>query len=211
MFAKRFLFFYFKRIRSKQQTASYQRKNDLNTAAIEAIVQDSHTFNLFRKPGMQKFLSLAVPGYRGPTRQTVVKRLKHMYKKHRSTVRHHFSTISDISLSADVCQSNRRYHFIRLSAHYYDDQYLLNSTVIAFRRFPGKHSSNRIEHFVINEIEKLNLQTKIRSLTTNNGYDIPSASQNKSIIGIRISCLIHMLNLIIRNGLWLFNTPKGKR
>ncbi|CAF4374202.1 unnamed protein product, partial [Rotaria sp. Silwood2] len=191
----------------KEYNAFYHRKKDLNTAAIQAIVQDSHAFNIFHKSGIQKFLSLAVPGYRGPTRQTVAKRLQHMYKKHRQTIRDDFSNVSDISLSADVWKTNRRDHFICLSAHYYDDHYLSHSKIIAFRRFLGKHSSDRIERFIINEIEKLNLETKICSLTTDNGSDIRSASRNKPIFGIRISCFIHILNLIVRNGLWLFDTP----
>ena len=80
---------------------SYRRKKILDTAAIEAIIQDSHAFNLFRKPGIQRFLSLAVPTYRGPNWRTVVKRLKSMYGQHRSTTREKLSVVSDISLTAD--------------------------------------------------------------------------------------------------------------
>ncbi|CAF4893938.1 unnamed protein product, partial [Rotaria socialis] len=70
---------------------------------------------------MQKFLSLATPGYRGPNRKTVVKRLKSMYKERRSTIRNNLSSISDISLSVDIWKSIRQDHFLCLSAHYYDD------------------------------------------------------------------------------------------
>ena len=159
---------------------SNERKKELDEAAIQAIVQDSHSFNLFRNSGMSNFLNLAIPGYRGPHRRTVVKRLKSVYTKHRSTTRLNFSSISDISLSADLWKTVRREHFICLSAHYYDDYFHFKSSVIAFRRFLGNHYSKRIFGFITNEIEKLGIQTKIRALTTDNGSDIRSATEKQT-------------------------------
>jgi hypothetical protein len=86
---------------------SNQRKKKLDAAAIQAIIEDCHSFNVFRKSGMQKFLALAVPGYRGPHRRTVVKLLKPMYKERRSTIRNNLSSVSDISLSVDMWKSIR--------------------------------------------------------------------------------------------------------
>lgn len=208
-------FFYPSQYRKKPpkviEQISNQRKKESDEAAIQAIVEDSHSFNLFRKSGMRKFLELAVPGYRGPHHLTVVKRLASTYKKHRSTTRLNLSSITDISLSADLWKSARRDHFMCLSAHYYDDSFHFQSSVIAFRRFLGTHYSRRIYDFITNEIEKFDIQTKIRALTTDNGSDIRSATQNKSEFGIRISCGLHNLNLITQNGLWLFRMPKKKR
>ncbi|CAM4979691.1 unnamed protein product [Rotaria socialis] len=160
-------------------SVSGQNKKALDTAAIQVILEDSHAFNIFRKSGMQKFLSLATPGYRDPDRKTVVKRLKSMYKERRSTIRNNLSSISDISLSVDIWKSIRQDHFLCLSAHYYDDHYDANSHVISFRRFLGTHYSDRIEQFISHEIEKLNIEAKIRSITTDNGADIRLAAQNK--------------------------------
>ncbi|CAF4987944.1 unnamed protein product, partial [Rotaria sp. Silwood1] len=194
----------------KEQKISFQHENNLDSAAINAIIQDSHIFNLFRKPGMKKFLSLATPGYRGPNRRTVVKRLKSMYKQRRSSIRQELSIVSDIALSVDLWQSVRRAHFICLSAHYYDKHYKPHFSIISFRRFIGTHSGDRLEDFIINEMEKLGIQSKICSLTTDNGSDIRLASQNKSKFGIRISCFLHILNLVVRNGLWFFDIPVKK-
>ncbi|CAF1580448.1 unnamed protein product [Rotaria magnacalcarata] len=134
-------------------SVSGQNKKALDTAAIQVILEDSHAFNIFRKSGMQKFLSLATPGYRDPDRKTVVK--------------------------LDIWKSIRQDHFLCLSAHYYDDHYEANSHVISFRRFLGTHYSDRIEQFISHEIEKLNIEAKIRSITTDNGADIRLAAQNK--------------------------------
>ncbi|CAF4614871.1 unnamed protein product, partial [Rotaria socialis] len=70
------------------------------------------------------------------------------------------------------------------------------------------HYSDRIEQFISHEIEKLNIEAKIRSITTDNGADIRLAAQNQLKFGTRISCLIHVLNLVVQNGMWLFKIPK---
>ncbi len=98
-----------------------------------------------------------------------------------------------------------------MSAHYYDDHYQVNSHVIAFRRFLGAHYSKRIEQFITHEVEKFNIQAKICSITSDNGSDIRSATQNKFKYGTRISCLIHVFNLVVQNGLWLFKIPKVQK
>jgi hypothetical protein len=108
-------------------------------------------------------------------------------------------------------QSVRRTHFICLSTHYYDDNFKSHSTIISFRRFIGKHSGDRVKNFIINELEKLDIQSKICALTTDNGSDIKLASQDKSLFGIRISCLLHIFNLVVQKGLWLFDLPSKKK
>ena len=94
-----------------EEKISLQRKQALDSAAIDAIIEDSHAFNLFRKKGMQQFLSIATPGYRGPSRRTIVKRLKPLYKRKRLNARQTLSNISDVSLSTDFWQSNHQSHF----------------------------------------------------------------------------------------------------
>ncbi|CAF2388842.1 unnamed protein product [Rotaria sp. Silwood2] len=192
----------------KEKSITFNQKQLLNAAAIEAIIRDSHAFNLFRKPGMQHFLSIAVPGYRGPHRKTVIKRLKPMYKQRRADIREKFSHITDVSLSADVWKSNNKSHFIGLTAQYYDDEYQYHTMVIAFRRFIGKHSADRLERFIEKEINKLNIKSKVCAITTDNGSDIRSATQRLSKFGIKVSCILHNFNLITQNGLWLFKIPK---
>ena len=68
-----------------------------------------------------------------------------MYKVRRSSPRNDLSSISHIALSADIWKSIRKDHFVCLSARYYDDHFLLNLHVIAFRRFIGPHHSDRIK------------------------------------------------------------------
>ena len=40
-------------------------KKKYDAAAIQCIIDDGHAFGMFRRPGMQQFLTTILPGYRG--------------------------------------------------------------------------------------------------------------------------------------------------
>ncbi|CAF1423043.1 unnamed protein product [Adineta ricciae] len=60
---------------NKSAIASHLKK-ELDAAAVRCIVKDDLSFGTFRRPGMKELLEKLRPGYRGPTRQTVRKRLE---------------------------------------------------------------------------------------------------------------------------------------
>ncbi|CAF1298723.1 unnamed protein product [Adineta steineri] len=184
-------------------------KKELDTAAIECIVIDGLPFGTFRRPGMQRFLNTIKSGYRGPTRQTVRKHLDTMYQERRSSLKEKFKTIPFISLTTDLWMNSRRNHFLVITAHYYDENYQTFSNVISFRSFRGRHLASRLKKFILNEIKKLNIESKIFSITTDNGSDIKSATSS-SEFGIRFSCDAHNINRTISTGLNLWEKPALK-
>ena len=191
-----------------EEKISLQRKQALDSAAIDAIIEDSHACNLFRKKSMQQFLSIAILGYRGPSRRTIVKRLKPLYKRKRLNARQTLSNISDVSSSTDFWQSNHQSHFLCITGHYYDNEYHYHSVLITFRCFPGRHLSHCLQRFNSKELDKFDLTSKICAITCDNGNNIRSAATHLSKFGIKISCILHKFNLVIQNGLWLFKIPK---
>ncbi|CAF1314434.1 unnamed protein product [Didymodactylos carnosus] len=159
---------------------------------------------------MREFLDIAVPGYKGVHRKTVHKRLSTLYSEYRHELREVLSKVSDIALTSDVWKNNARTHFICLTAHYYDENYKYVSRIIGFRRLRGQHLAIRLRRFIRYEIEKLQITSKIRSITTDKGSDINCAA-NTLEFGTKTSCLAHNLNLVISNGLWLWKKPTETR
>ncbi len=178
-------------------------KKELDAAAIKCIVKDGLSFGTFRRDGMQEFLSTIKPGYRGPSRQTVRKHLDKLYQERRSFLKEKFKTIPFISLTTDIWMNLRRHHFLVITAHYHDEHYQLFSDVISFRCFRGRHLAVRLRKFLLNEIKKLNIESKIFSITTDNGSDIKSATSSQEF-GIRFSCDAHNINRTISTGLDLW-------
>lgn len=195
----------------KARSINIEEKKIIDQAAIDAIVKDSLPFNHFQKTGMKNFLSIIKPGYQGVNRKTVRNRLELLYRQRRKTIKDELASVASISLTADLWKSPSRHHFICLTCHYLDATYQNKSFVLSFRRFPEKHSGENIRSFIQSEIQRMNLQGKIQSITTDNGSDIKSATNGASELGTRISCGAHNLNLVIKNGLWLFEKKSSKR
>ncbi len=186
-------------------------KREFDSAAIECIVKDGLSFGSFRRAGMQHFLNTIKPGYRGPSRQTVRKRLDKMYQERRSSLKEKFKKIPFVSLTTDLWMNSRRHHFLVLTAHYHDEHYQQFSDVISFRCFRGRHLSVRLKWFILNEIRKLGIESKIFSITTDNGSDIKSATSSPYEFGIRFSCDAHNINRTISTALGLWKRSTSKR
>ena len=193
-----------------KSTISSQLKQELDTAAIECIVKDSLSFGTFRRAGMQNFLEIIKPGYRGPTRQTVHKNLDKMYQERRSLLKEKLKSIGHISLTTDLWLNSRRNHFIVITAHYLDQHHQQLSDIISFRRFRGRHFSVRLKPFIINEVKKLNIESKIMSITTDSGSDIKAATSSYEF-GLRFSCDAHNINQTISTGLGLWKVSTSKK
>ncbi|CAF4007827.1 unnamed protein product, partial [Rotaria sp. Silwood1] len=194
----------------KNKLISTKLKQQLDKAAVQAIYVDGRSLNDFEKPGMAKFLKIAVPGYKGPTRKTVRRHLESLYKIYRAKLKKQLPEISDIGITCDVWKSSTRAYYICITAHYTDEQYKSKSFVLAFRRFLGSHTKGRLQLFILNEIKKLNIEKKVRGITTDNGPDIRAATSSIGL-GFRLSCVVHLLNSTVKNGLWLHKIPKKKK
>jgi hypothetical protein len=158
---------------------------------------------------MKQFITTIMPGYVGPSRQTVRKKLDKLYQNRRSMLRDMFKNIPYISLTTDLWLNSRRHYYLVITAHYFVNC-KSESTVISFRRFSGRHLSSRLKSFIMNGLKKLNIETKIISITTDNGSDIKAATTSYEF-GTHYSCDAHNINRLISTGLGLWKIPKSKR
>ena len=133
-----------------------------------------------------------------------------LYGECRAQLRETFKKIEHIALTTEIWMNSRRTHFLFITAHYYDDQMRYSSKVISFRRFHGRHLAVRLKAFITREIEKLNIMTRIVSITSDNGSDIKAATSSYRF-GTRYSCTAHNLNLTISTALDLWKKKKANR
>ncbi|CAF4960902.1 unnamed protein product, partial [Rotaria sp. Silwood1] len=110
----------------------------------------------------------------------------------------------------DLWLNSRRTHFLTITPHYYDEHMKHSSTVICFRRFRGRHFAYRLNSFIIKEIQKLNIQSKIVAVTTDSGADIKAATSTNQF-GTWYSCDAHNINLMVSSSLCLWKKPKNSK
>ncbi|CAF3102323.1 unnamed protein product [Rotaria sp. Silwood2] len=187
------------------------RKVTLDEAAIKCIVVDSRPFGDFRKKGMLHFLSTALPGYVGPHANTVRQTMKHLYANKLLKLREDLKQIPYVSLTTDLWRRPRKHHYLCVTIHYVDTNYLNVSKVLSFRRFHGRHFGQRIRNHLIRVVNNFQLESKIVAIVSDNGSDMHFATQYPEMFGVRLHCLTHALNLTVANGLQLWKKKDKKQ
>ena len=98
--------------------------------------------------------------------------MKMLYKDYRNELKKQLIHVPNISLSCDVWKSSTRSYYFCITGHFYNDQHQLQSCILASGRFLGTHTSVRLRRFLLNELNKLGIQEKVTSITTDNGKDV---------------------------------------
>jgi hypothetical protein len=160
---------------------------------------------VFEKVECNSFLSVAVPGYVPPHRTTIRAHLSRRYADHRELLRLVLAKVPAIALTSNVWKNSRGTHFISVTAHFYDPKYNIISLSIGFHRLIGNHIAERLRKYIMHEITSLKIQGKICSITTGNAPNIVCATENVPEFGTRISCLGHVVNLIVHDGIPLWD------
>ena len=169
----------------------------LDKEILDAYIVDSRPFGDFRKPGISKALKRLANGYKPRERRYNSKKLKSTFKDQRSKLKKIFSKIDHIALTSDLWKNKPLEHFVTLTAHFFDKKYDLQSLVIDFEKFPGRHFGKAIKFHLIRQLNKLGILNKIVGITTDNGSDIKNATSNG--FGTRFSCFAHNLSLAAKS------------
>ena len=176
---------------------SLERKKQLDDTIVDCIIEDSRAFGDFRKTGIRRVIDLMVPGSNQPGRHHVMRNLKIKYTERYSSLQKLLSFPEAISLTCDLWQNRNACHFLTITAHFFDPNYDYVSVVVSFRRFKGQHLSSKIKCFIIKELEKLNIDTKVVSITTDSGSGIKKET-SRDDFGFRVGCLAHKLNIVVK-------------
>lgn len=192
-------------------TISTDRKKELIDAAVNCVVEDGLPFNIFRRSGMSNFLATAVPGFVGPHRKTVRKRIAALYSSHMNKLRSLLTQLDFIALTTDMWKSSRQVHYISLTAHVFNHKFEAVPIVLTCRHVIGQHLSTSITRYIKYELHRLGIQPhQVISITTDNGSNIKKATSTREF-GQPISCAAHNLNLVVKKGLCLWKEPKADR
>lgn len=188
---------------------SSEKKNKLDEAAIRCIIMDSRAFGDYRRPGMQEFLKVAVPGYFGPSRRTVQRNLSKLYVQKQQELKSELASVPNVSITADLWTSSGNRCFLCITAHYVSPiTYDSTGKILSFRHFRGRHFGFRVRAHMHRVLKQYDLIGKVTSTTTDNGSDMRKATTLSRVFGIRFHCIAHALNLVVHKALGLW--PKKK-
>jgi len=157
---------------------------------------------------MKNFIDQCKPGYTGPNRDTVRIHLTKFFLKVHERLKNYFKSITKISLTCDLWKATTLSHYLTLTGHWFDKSFGYRSTVLAFRIIRERHVEQNLRTIIDFELANMGIdKSKIASITTDNGADIKKAAKIGGY-GNAISCLLHVFNLIVQNGLGLWSQKR---
>lgn len=145
----------------------------------------------------------------GPSRKTISRRLGVAYHKYRQDLRNTLAHVESIALTVDIWTKNK-ISYICLTGHAFNKVYEAIPIVLGFRRFVGPHKSKNIKKYILYELKQWNIEDKICAIVSDSGRDIKKAVEEIKP-GQRISCFAHNLNLVVKNGLALWDKKEEKK
>ena len=132
-----------------------------------------------------------------------------MYYKYREELRSTLVNVKSIVLTVDIWTKNKT-SFLCLTGHIFNKRFETFPLVLEFHHFFGPHQADNIKRYIIYEITQLHIEQKVLAIVSDNGSDIRKAI-NDVKPGLRFSCFAHDINLVVKNGLTLHDTPEKKK
>ncbi|CAF1297516.1 unnamed protein product [Didymodactylos carnosus] len=180
----------------------------LDNAVVAAIIKDHRSFNDFNREGMKIFVKAAVGSYSCPSRSIIRTKLKRLYKTERQKVKTSLESVKSLSITTDVWSNRKQESYFTLTGHYFEDDNLdrIKHTILSFKSFNGSHTADRYASKIQKELEKLNLESKTFTMTTDGAANVKNmCTILETTNGIKpIYCVAHGLHLTICNALRLW-------
>jgi hypothetical protein len=109
-------------------------------------------------------------------------------------------SITSVSLTLDLWTARNQYGFLGITCSYIDQQYKLHEITLTLSNIRYPHTAEHIRDSIEDVLNNWNLQSKVHSITTDNGSNVKKCV--KDMRGIEWHpCASHTLQLVIGKGL----------
>lgn len=180
----------------------------------KAIIRHNYPFKFVEHDGIREVLSYLNPKVQHISRNTSKSDVLKIYEAEKEKLKESLESItSRICLTSDLWSSLASNGYMTLTAHYVDNNWMLQRRVLVFRHLPPPHDGQNVGEKLISFLQEWGIERKIFTLTLDN------ASYNNGVVDllknhlrlknslvcdgqfIHVRCGAHILNLVIQSGL----------
>ncbi|KAL2899421.1 putative AC transposase [Bienertia sinuspersici] len=177
------------------------------------IIADELPYSFDESVNYEYFNRVALqPQYRKVPRNTLKRRTQQSYYAYRGYLMEMFRTYDGrVSLTSDTWTSTYGEPFVCVTAHWIDNDWLLQKRIICFEAMEEAHNGFNIKSRIVSCCKNFHLVDKIFSISLDNATANTSAMQflkedpsiklvlDGSLMHVR--CCAHILNLCVQDGL----------
>ena len=154
--------------------------------------------------------SVFAPDYKKTSRQTITKEIKNYFVDRKNILKAIMSSDArKVSLTSDIWEALNLIHYLCVTAHFIDDNWILQKRILSFTKFSEKHSATNVVNLIFLTCKNYGIENKIFSISFDNASENTAAiRQLKTILDpilngklFHVRCVCHILNLCVHDGL----------
>ncbi|KAH7845226.1 hypothetical protein Vadar_005350 [Vaccinium darrowii] len=179
-----------------------------------AIIKHNYPFKFVEHEGIRDIHSYLNPAAKSVSRNTAKADVLKLFEREKINLKGELESVaSKICLTSDLWSSLTSDGYLALTAHYIDENWVLQKKILNFRHVPPPHNGPILAERVIHLLKDWGIDKKIFSLTLDNAkYNDGLVDVLKRHISLsnslvcdgqffHIRCGAHVLNLIVQEGL----------
>ena len=188
-----------------------------------AIVKHNHPYRLVEQEGIRDLCVYLNSDALPISRNTIKADIEKMYKREKERVKTELNSISSrICLTADLWTSIATDGYLALTAHFVDEDWILQKRVLNFHHMPPPHGGPILAEKVIDLLRDWAVEKKVFTITLDNAsYNDGMVNLLKQHLRLRntlfcegeffhVRCSAHVLNLIVQDGVKVISKPVSK-
>lgn len=182
---------------------SSARSKAITDAIAFFICKDIQPYSVTENEGFQYLLHVLEPRYHIPNRKLFTeKQIPALYDKVRREIAESLSNAQRVAITVDGWTSCATDSYVTVTAHYIDDEWVLQNYVLQTRVFNEAHTGNNLAVLLQNVCREWNINIKDTALVTDNAKNMMLAGVGAEM-DPHVRCITHTLNLASQKSLKL--------
>lgn len=159
-----------------------------------------YPFDIVEDEEFKSLLKMLNGGYSLPSRKTISNTLiPNLYHQTYEQVKTLMTDSFAVCLTTDGWTSVKNESFMGITAHFINEDALLQSVSLGCEMFDDKHTTNNLSTYLKNTVKEWNIQYKITAVVSDNAPNIVGAIKKCNFR--HVPCFAHSINLVVQSGL----------
>ncbi|KAM0916497.1 hypothetical protein ACQ4PT_010141 [Festuca glaucescens] len=181
----------------------------LRAAFAQMVIEDELPFAFGEKSGFRKFMAIACPRFKPPSRRTCTRDAVGTYYEEKAKVKLFFQEQCErVCITTDCWTSQQQDSYMTVTAHFIDKDWKLHKKIIGFFKIKGHRGEDIGKHLVTCLMEwgldKVMTITVDNASSNDGGIGYVRKHMKTLIAGgkyLHMRCAAHIVNLIVSDGL----------
>lgn len=181
------------------------RAKEIHNAIAEMIATDNQPISILENDGFNRLLHLLKPKYKLPGRKYMSEVvIPGIYERVKISIKDEISKATAVSITSDMWTClNNMVSFLSFTAHWLNEDFVLQHRVLQMKHFTGSHSGDHIRSVLEELASKWDIASHIHLIMRDNGPNMVKAVNESPFVGK--GCFIHTLQLAIKASLHVEN------